>query len=129
VVTSETAEIQRVLVAYSGSMESAKTMRQFVQLRAWPDVKLQIVTFDRSDEFAWNSLADAAAYCRAHGFDVETQCYEGSAKEQLLPYAAEWGADLLVIGNSARSLLVRRLFGETTLHVIRNADRAIFMSQ
>ena len=53
----------------------------------------------------------------------------GSPKERLLPEAADWEADMIVIGNSARSLLSRKLFGETALHVIRNADRPLFLCQ
>ena len=60
--------IQKVLIAYSGSMESAKTMKRFVQLRLWPDAKLKIVTFQSSEEKARQLLYDASEYCRAHGF-------------------------------------------------------------
>ncbi len=57
------------------------------------------------------------------------QCINGSPKEQLLPYAESWGADLMVMGNSAKNLLLRRLFGETALDVIRNANLPLFLAQ
>jgi hypothetical protein len=44
-VSGKFRPIQKVLIAYSGSMASAKTMKRFVQLRLWPDVQLKIVTF------------------------------------------------------------------------------------
>ena len=47
----------------------------------------------------------------------------------LLPYAQDWDADLIVVGNSAQSLLLRKLFGETALHLIRHADRPLFLCQ
>lgn len=121
--------IRRVLVAYSGSMESAKTMRRFVQMRLWPDVTLRIVTFEHPSEKAYQLLADAVEYCRAHGYEPESECSLASAREQLLPYAAEWEADLIVLGNSARSYLSRAVLGETALNVIRNADRPLFLAQ
>ena len=74
-------------------------------------------------------LADAADYCRAHQLAVETDCVNGSPKEQLLPYADRWGADLTVIGNSAKNLMLRKIFGETALHAIRNANRPLFLAQ
>lgn len=40
-----------------------------------------------------------------------------------------WQAYMIVMGNSAHNLLVKRLIGETALHVIRNADRPLFMCQ
>lgn len=121
--------IQKVLIAYSGSMESAKTMKRFVQLRLWPDVKLKIVTFQSTEDKAHKLLYDAAEYCRAHGFHVEHESNPGSPKDFLLPMATLWQADMIVLGNSARNLLVKRVIGETALHIIRNADRPLFLCQ
>lgn len=128
-VSDKFRPIQKVLIAYSGSMESAKTMKRFVQLRLWPDVKLKIVTFYGSEEKARGLLYDASEYCRAHGFHVESESNPGSPKDFLLPIATYWQADMIVMGNSARNLLVKRLIGETALHIIRNADRPLFLCQ
>jgi nucleotide-binding universal stress UspA family protein len=121
--------VQRVLIAYDGSMESAKTMKQFMQLRLWPDAKLKIVTFQKSEDKAHQLLYDASEYCRAHGFHVDHESNPGSPKDFLLPMATQWQADMIVLGNSARSLLMKRVLGETALHIIRNADRPLFLSQ
>ena len=121
--------IQKVLIAYDGSMESARTMKQLVQLRLWPDAKLKIVTFQSSENKAHQLLYDASEYCRAHGFHVEHESNPGSPKDFLLPMATLWQADMIVLGNSARSLLMKRVLGETALHIIRNSDRPLFLSQ
>ncbi len=128
-VSDKFRTVQKVLIAYSGSMESAKTMKRFVQLRLWPDVKLKIVTFQSSEERAHQLLYDASEYCHAHGFHVEYESNPGSPKDFLLPMATLWQADMIVLGNSARSLLVKRVLGETALHIIRNADRPLFLCQ
>jgi len=44
--------VSRVVIAYSGSMESAKAMKHFVQMRLWPDAKLRVITFHPSDNEA-----------------------------------------------------------------------------
>jgi len=121
--------IQRVLIAYDGSMESSKTMKQFIQLRLWPEAKLKIVSFQKPEEKAHQLLYDASEYCKVHGFRVEHESNPGIPKDLLLPMAVLWQADMIVLGNSARSLLMRRVFGETALHIIRNADRPLFLSQ
>ncbi|MGF1580362.1 MAG: universal stress protein [Gemmataceae bacterium] len=121
--------IRRVLICYSGSMESAKTMKQFVRMRLWPDVQLRIVTFDHKPDKGQRLLTNAAEYCRAHGFTPEVTHIPGPPKDQVLPVAEEWDADLIVMGNSARNLLLRQIFGETALHVIQHADRPLFLSQ
>jgi len=121
--------IQKVLIAYSGSMESAKAMKRFVQMRLWPEAKVRVVTFGHQVDKGQELVIDAANYCRAHGFETEEVFLPGSPKDHLLPYAAQWGADLLVVGNSAKRLLLRRIFGETALHVIRSADLPLFLAQ
>jgi len=121
--------VKKVLIAYSGSMESAKAMKRFVQMRLWPEAKLRIVTFELQADNAERLVGDAADYCRAHRFEPEEAFVPDSPKDHLLPYAAEWGADLIVVGNSAKHLLLRHIFGETALHVIRNADRPLFLAQ
>jgi len=121
--------VKKVLIAYSGSMESAKAMKRFVQMRLWPEAKLRIVTFEHQADKAEQLVGDAADYCRAHGFEPEEAVVPDSPKDQLLPYAEEWGADLTVVGNSAKNLLLRRIFGETALHAIQNANRPLFLAQ
>jgi hypothetical protein len=49
-----------VLIAYSGSMESAKTMKWFVHLGLWPKAKLRIVTFEHQVDEAEQLVGDAA---------------------------------------------------------------------
>ena len=122
--------IERVVIAYNGSLESAKAMKRFAQFRLWPDAKLQIVCFAEGlTDDAIESLTDAKEYCQAHGFDVEDKLLSGTAPERLLPYATEWKADMIVLGNSVRSVLLRKVIGDTTLHVIRNAEIPLFLSQ
>lgn len=121
--------IEKVLVAYSGSMESAKAMKRFVQMRLWPEAILRIVTFGHKADMAEQLVADAADYCRAHDIEPEVAVVPGSPRDHLLSYAQEWGADLAVVGNSAKTLLLRRVLGETALHVIRNVDRPLFLAQ
>lgn len=128
-VAKEIHPVRKVLVAYSGSMESAKAMKRFVQMRLWPDLQLRIVSFEDGGRPTRQMLCDAERYCRAHGMAVESESVPGPSKELVLRYAAAWGADLLVVGNSAKSLLLRRLFGETALHVIRHAERPLFLAQ
>lgn len=128
-VCEEDRPIKRVLVCYSGSIESAKTMRRFVHLRMWPDAKLKIVTFGTRKAEPEKLLADAAEYCQAHGFEPDTAHIVDTPKSSILPYAESWDADLIVLGNSTKRMLLRRLLGETALHVMRNAELPLFLAQ
>lgn len=122
-------QIKKVLIAYSGSMESAKAMKHFVQMQVFKDIEVRLISFEDGGRHAAQLLENAAEYCRAHELKVEIDCLTGNPREQLLPYAEKYGADLTVIGNSAKNLLLRRIFGETALHAIRNANRPLFLAQ
>lgn len=127
-VSAKYRDINRVLIAYSGSMESAKAMKRFIQLRLWPDALVRIVHFSDNAKRADRLLTDAHAYCRDWGVQAETDAATGSAGKQLLSYAEDWSADMIVLGNSRRSVLARSLFGSTVNHVIRNSSVPLFLA-
>jgi nucleotide-binding universal stress UspA family protein len=121
--------IRRVLVAYNGSMESAKALKRFVQVRLWPEITMRIACFDGPKDEAEELLADAAEYCRAHGHEVETQHVQGPPRERLLEHAAEWQADLIVMGSTSRARIFQHLLGDTALHALRHAEIPLFLTQ
>ncbi len=128
-IAEEQRDVKRVLVCYSGSIGSAKTMKRFAQLNLWPDALVRIVTFGQAHGDPRQLLSDASRYFVAHGYRPEMEEVDNPPKKHLLPYAADWKADAIVLGNSARNLLTRRIFGETALHVIQNTDRLLFLCQ
>ena len=121
--------VRKVLIAYSGSMESAKAMRHFLHLKPWPEVKLHIVHFDEGGGSEPFLLDHAADFCTAHGFDVQTDLVKGLARTNLMPYAQGNDADLVVMGNSVHKTLIKQLIGDTVLETIKSADRPLFLSQ
>jgi len=130
IAVSETyRSVNRVLIAYGDSMESAKAMKRFIQLRLWPDAQLKIVTFHSSDSRAQELLQAAEGYCRAHGFQVSHQANPGDPKGLLQAVATLWGADMIVMGNSARSVLLRKVLGDTLLTTLRETRIPLFLAQ
>jgi nucleotide-binding universal stress UspA family protein len=87
-VSAEARPIRRVLIAYSGSMESAKTMKWLVQLGLWPRAQLRIVKFEHQVDEAEQLVGDSADYLRKHGFEPEEAYVAGSPKHRLLSPAA-----------------------------------------
>ncbi len=128
-VSKKFRPIHRVLVAYSGSIESANAMRRFMQLRLWPNTRLKIVSLDDAQEPPAKLLEEASDYCGAHGFDVEAEHLNGPAGPALLAHAEDWDADLIVMGTSAQPVMLKRLFGNTALHVMQNVKRPLFLAQ
>ena len=122
------SEIRRVAIAYSGSLESAKAMKRFAQLRLWPDATVRIVHFTGSGEPYEDFLPESLAYCRDWGLRADLDIEEGDAVDGLLPYASRTNADLVVLGDSAHSLFVHGTFGGTAQRLIREAETALFLS-
>ena len=128
-VSEEFRSISRVLIAYSGSMESAKAMKRFVQMRLWPGVELKLMMFHPSGDQAYELLRGAEEYCRAHGFRVCHESNPGDPKVLLLAAATLWQADMIVMGNSARSVLLRKVLGDTLLTTLTGTKIPLFLAQ
>lgn len=120
--------IRRVLIAYSGSPESARALRVFVQFRIWPGCELSIAAFGQDAAAADRLLTDAAAYCEAHGYTPRLHHGAKPPEHAILDAARAWAADLIVMGDGAHGVLARKILGDTLLHVVRQADRPLFLS-
>ncbi len=127
-VSDQFISIDNILIAYSGSMESAKAMKRFIQMRLWPNAKLNIVCFNKNAREADRLLSDAKAYCQAHGFEANVFSRETPPQESLLPFAKELNTDLIVLGDSSKSLVSQKMFGSTTLNAIKQADCPLFLT-
>jgi nucleotide-binding universal stress UspA family protein len=121
--------VNRVLISYSGTKEAAMAMKRFAQLRPWPEATIKIVSFGFEEEEAMPLLIDSTSYLRAHGYDPEAESLPGTARAGLVPYAAEWGADLIVMGSISRSRIAKLVFGGATEAVITQATVPLFISQ
>ena len=90
---------------------------------------MRIVHFGDDAATAARRLEKAAGYFAAHGRSVETDHAAGDAAKELIPYAQAWQADLIVAGNSAKNLLLRRIFGETALQLLRESPLPLYLAQ
>ncbi len=128
-VGPEYNDISRILVAYSGSSESARTMKRFAQMSLWPECTVRVVTFGNDQGVGEERLEEAREYLLEHKLEAETEWVEGHAKEHLQTYATGWDADLIVMGNSARKFFIKRLFGETMMNLIESSEVPLFLGQ
>jgi len=70
-------------------------------------------------------VASAAEQLRAAGFSVSHEVREGDARHVILEYAAEWRADLIVLGSHGRTGLDRFLIGSVSENVVRHAPCSV----
>jgi nucleotide-binding universal stress UspA family protein len=81
----------------------------------------------RKEEFqrAQESLNQASQEIRAAHFSVNTRVVEAETRNGILDVAAEWGADLIVLGSHGRKGLQRFLLGSVAESVARHADCSV----
>lgn len=127
-VHEEYFAVRKVLVAYNGSLEWAKAMKRFCQMRLWPDAAVHIAHFGPSREPVEALLRDAADYVRAHGYAVTSAVRPEDPVAGIRAEAERIGADLKVMGSSHRTALFGDRFGKTAFHHIKNAQRPLFLS-
>jgi nucleotide-binding universal stress UspA family protein len=128
-VSSEYRQMERVLIAFNGSSESAMAMKRFAQICLWKGIAVRICCFGFDDEKALPLLTDAVSYLRAHGYDPESGSMPGYPDGGLLKHATHWNADLVVMGSSSRSRIKKLMLGETALEALLNAGMPLFLSQ
>jgi universal stress protein A len=76
-------------------------------------------------EQAQGLLAKAARELRDAGFQVETAVEVGDAKAVIVDAAAQWPADLIVLGSHGRKGLERFLMGSVSEAVARHAPCSV----
>ena len=74
---------------------------------------------------AQESVSQASQALRSAGFNVNTRIVEAEARNGILDIAAEWHADLIVLGSHGRKGLQRFLLGSVAEFVARHADCSV----
>jgi len=67
----------------------------------------------------------AAQSLRDAGFKVDTMVEKGDIRLKIIDAAAEWKADLIVLGSHGRSGIPRLLLGSVAEFVVRNAPCSV----
>lgn len=129
-VTDEAQPVRSAVIAYNGSPESAKAMKQFAQMSLWPGIEVQIVCVGspKSDEPAETMLQEAADYCRLHGLKPSVVQMDGDVGDALLRAAVRAEAGVIVLGSSYRKILMRQRFGKNALRLIKTSAIPLFLS-
>jgi nucleotide-binding universal stress UspA family protein len=132
VVTEDHRVIQRVLIAYDGSLASARTMQQFAQLQPFgTDLEIELLhVHSGPNSESELMLRMATTYLGAHGFDkVHFTSMEGSdPAKQTTQFASQISSDLVVAGAHSDSVLKKIAFGSTTRRMLEKCDTPIFLS-
>jgi nucleotide-binding universal stress UspA family protein len=70
-------------------------------------------------------VTEAALVLRKAGFQSTGVVRTGEARQQIIDYATEWPADLIVLGSHGRRGLNRFLLGSVSEGVVRHAPCSV----
>lgn len=130
VVGHEHRSVKRILIAYDGSAASARAMRRYVHLDPFGDgLTLDVLNIYEKDSSASEyMLARAKAYLEVHGHKVQVVSRKGEdAAREIVAYAKEFEADLVVAGAHSVSKLTRLAFGSTTATLMHDCPSPLFL--
>lgn len=133
--------VRRILLPTDGSESARPAAREALRFaRAFDADVLALYVVDSASfttlpgEFEWETLresleeqgrtalASVSEAAAAAGVRAEVRVAEGHPSEEILRAAAEWSADLVVMGTHGRSGLAHLLLGSVAERVIRHAS-------
>ncbi len=131
VVPDDYRDINRVLVAYDASNASARALRRFVRLQPFgTDLEVEIVNIHGKGEREGSQLAlrMAKSYMDIHGYNANIAGIQGgSAAREIVDYARQFQADVVVAGAHSVSQLTKLAFGSTTASLLQNTPVPLFL--
>jgi nucleotide-binding universal stress UspA family protein len=119
--------IKRVLLVYDGSEVAGRTIRSYMNLRVFRGAECRLLAIGSDESTAQSSMMEMADYCRAFCPSLEMGFAVGRARRVLVPYAAQWEADLLVLGVSRSYRLLHRLMGGVSLDLLADVNCGLFV--
>lgn len=125
---------KRVLVAWDGSMEATRAVSASIPLLQRADL-VQVLVFDSgwpTDTHGEQPGTDIALYLARHGIKVEVSEQKMPADidvgNALLSHAADFGADLIVMGGYGHTRFREVLLGGVTRTVLASMTVPVLMS-
>ena len=134
---------ERVLLAYDGSDEGRKALREGAVLAKRCGAKIFLLSV--ISENAGVGIADGAVACqqdayqkvfdeavariKSKGYEIEARLVRGEPAHQIGAYAKHINADLVVVGHRKRSLIERWWSGSTGSYLVDNVHCTLLIAR
>ena len=130
VVPKEHREGTGVLIAYDGSLQSARALQAFTASGLATLGEVNLLTIHPKSNVEASKIADRAVeYLRFHDVAATPHALAsaGCASDEILEVAGRLGVELIVMGSYGRNLLLEFFLGSVTRNVLKKADVPIFL--
>lgn len=119
---------KKVLIAYNGSEESKKLLKQTSISPVFKDVKRDIVNINDDKTLSKKLLDDAKEiYSKQNINDVEVSVLSGEPKKAILDYLEQNDCDILAMGAFGHSRIKEFIFGSFTSDILSEVKKPILL--
>ncbi len=132
VVSDSYTTIRRLVVAYDGSLASARTVRDYAYLKPFgPDVAVHLVNvYEKDSSESELMLSLLKRYLAAHGIEATAASFKSNdTRTAILDYSRDVDADMLAIGSHSVSGIKRIAFGSITEKLLKECPLPLFLNQ
>ncbi|HHP7232302.1 MAG TPA: universal stress protein [Xenococcaceae cyanobacterium] len=120
--------IERILLAYDGGKSCQKALEYLVNVSAFHNLELHIITVTKKDQTAAaNLLAQAVAIAKTAGFAPIIQVLLGEAEPKMEQYVVANKIDFLIMGAYGHSRIRHLVIGSTTAQMLRSSAIPILL--
>ncbi len=120
---------QKPLLCYDSSPNSTKAMHSAAEFVKALGLELTVITAERDGETASSVLEEAEDYLKSYGVDASFVHVDEDAPVGLENYYRKNGHDLIFMGATRHSGILKMVLGSTTEHVIRTVEGPFFLER
>jgi nucleotide-binding universal stress UspA family protein len=123
----------KVVIATDGQASSEHTIREAVRLLSLDRSTVHVISvLDPEERIGGNvdadeDLARATALLASEGITAQASLLRGHFAEQIVGFAEQISADVIVVGSSAQQPLVQWLSGSVSNEVIRRFNGSVLV--
>lgn len=130
-VSSRFRPVEHVLYLYDGSVQSARSLQMYVTSGIFANAGGTVLTLSDSDseesDQAETFNAEMAQYLDAHGRHCRRKVDKAMRKDEILDFASEIEADLIVMGAYGKSKIMQFFLGSLTKTLIRSSTVNLYL--
>ncbi|MBD2362851.1 universal stress protein [Anabaena minutissima FACHB-250] len=116
--------IERILVAYDGSLSGKKILQFLENSPVFQSLEIHLLTVAKSnsDQTAMVTLNEAQEWLYTVGFEPVFSLLEGEPEQAITQYVQENNINLLMMGAYGHSRIRHLIIGSTTTQIIRSSN-------
>lgn len=128
-VPKDFAPVHKILVAFDGSLPSARAMQRFSHLASAKEGEITVLMSHPEQDTAFYYLNKAEDYLKAHGLlNVKKEWTNKNITTVIRDQYLD-NVDMIITGTHSKGLLKDFFLGSLTRYLIKKAKKPVFMGQ